>query len=128
MLPAGIKRRRHHDRQLPGDFADQRFRYIDVSRHGLFYVLPVRIILSVENAVAVHADDVAPLEAVHPDAFVHNGLFFRHGHRRIRQLGYVSRVHGYVFIGREFLFNAFCRQYGSFAHHLVYRGDGAFVV
>ena len=50
--------------------------YVDIALHGLSDIFAVGIIFSVKNTDTVYTDDITPLEIVHGDAFVYNGLFF----------------------------------------------------
>ena len=126
--PVGIEGGGHHDGQLAGNFADEGLGHIDSALHGLLDILPVGGVLAVENAQAVGADDIAPLEAVHGGPLVNDGpLGFQRG-IRVGQLGDAAGVHGHVFVGGELLLNPLRGQHGGFAHHLVHCGDGAAVV
>lgn len=125
MAPARIERRGHHDGQLPCDLTDQRLRNINIALHGLPYVFPIRVVLAVENADAVGADDVAALEAVHGHALVDDGALFLLRCVIVRQLRDAAGVHGHVLVGRQLLLNALSREHCGFAHHLVYGGDSA---
>ena len=124
----GVDGRGHHDRQLPGDFADQGLGDIDVPLHGLLDVFPVGIVLPVKNADTVQADQIAPLEAVEADALVNNGLLFLHRGEGIGQLGNAPRIHRHIFIGNQLFLNALRRQDGRLSHHLVHRGNRASVI
>ncbi len=73
---AGIKRSGNHDGQFACDFTYQRLGHIYIALHGLFYIFPVRIILAVKNADAVHSDNIPALEIVHGSAFLDNGFLF----------------------------------------------------
>ena len=117
----------YHDGQFAGDLADQGLRHIDIALHGLLYVLAVGIVLSVENADAVHADDVSPLEIVHGAALIDDGFLLLCRYFRIGQLGNAACVHGYVSVSRQFLFHISCRQNGSFAHHMIHSGKDAVI-
>ncbi len=118
----------HHNGQLPGNLADQGLRDIDRPRHGLLHILPVRVVLAVEDAAAVGADDVAPLKSVHLHPLVNDGPLFLRGYLIVGQLGDTACVHGYVLIGGQLLLDALRRQHGGLAHHLVHRGDCASVI
>ena len=73
---AGIKRSGNHNGQFACDFTYQRLRHVDIALHGLLYIFPVRIILAVKNADAVHSDDIPALEIVHGGTFLNNGFLF----------------------------------------------------
>ncbi len=122
---AGIKGCRHHNRQLPCNFADQRFRNIDIPLHGLLYILPVRIIISVEDADAVGVNDIAPLKAMQADPLVNDSALFIQRYKRAGQLRDAACVHGYIFVCGKFLFNTLGCQHRSLTHHLFYRGESA---
>ena len=117
----------HHDGQFPGDFADQGLRYIDIALHGLLDIFPVGIVLSVENADAVHADEVPALEIVHGAALIDDGLFLLRRCLRIGELGDAAGIHGYIPVSGQLLFHAPCRQDRRFAHHVIHSGKDAAV-
>ena len=122
-----IDGRGHHDGQLPGNLADQGLGHVDAAAHSLLDVLPVGVVLPVKDAHAVQADNVAPLEAVHPDPLVNDGPLFLHRHGGVRQLGNAPGVHRHVLVGGQLLLDALRRQHGGFAEHPVHCGDGAAV-
>ncbi len=115
LAAAGVDRRSHHDGQLSRHLADQGLGHIDIALHRLLDVFPAGVVVAVKNADAVGADDVAPLEAVHPDALIHYGAFFLHRHSGVGQLRNVARVHGYILVGRQLLADARRRQNSGFA-------------
>ena len=123
-----IQGRRDHNGQFPGNFADQRFRNIDVALHGLFYIFAVGIILSVKNTDAVQADNISALEIVHGGAFIDNGLLFFNRYIRTGQLRNTAGVHSDVLVSGKFLLYPFRCQNGRFGHHMFYGGHCAVVV
>ena len=124
----GIDRRGHHNGQLSGDLADQGLGDVDIPLHRLLDILPVGIVFPVKKADAIHADEIAPLEAMKADPFVHDGLLLLHRCDGIGQLGNAPRVHGHILIGNQFLFNALGSQDGGLAHHLLHCGKSAPVI
>ena len=125
---AGVDGRGHDDGQLPCDLADQGLGHIHSAAHGLLHILPVRVVVSVKNAPAVEANDIAPLEAVHGHPLVNDAPLDLHRHHAVGQLGDAARIHGHILVRGQLLLHPLRRQHRGLAHHLVHRGDSAPVV
>ena len=123
--PVRIEGRGHHNGQLSCDFTDERLGDIDISRHGLTDILPVGVVLSIENADAFRSDDIAPLETVKGHALVDNRALFLQRSVIVRQLRDAAGVYGHVLVGSQLLLNTLRRQHRCLTHHLVYGGDSA---